>query len=168
MSPKGPIGYFLIDSLDTLWIAGLKEEYAKARNWIETELDFSKLDDKYHTFEITIRVLGGLLSAFHLSGEQDSMLLQKAVDLADRLLPAFETVSRPSQPLLQKGLADVPLRTMRAEKRSTFEFRQFGEEDRIARFRQLRAGQCRRSRVSLLLFSTFVSALTSLATYHNG
>jgi mannosyl-oligosaccharide alpha-1,2-mannosidase len=109
MSPKGPIGYFLIDSLDTLWIAGLKEEYAKARNWIETELDFSKLDDKYHTFEITIRVLGGLLSAFHLSGEQDSMLLQKAVDLADRLLPAFETVSRPSQPLLQKGLADVPL-----------------------------------------------------------
>ncbi|GAA5913944.1 glycoside hydrolase family 47 protein [Sporobolomyces salmoneus] len=93
MSPKGPIGYFLIDSLDSLWIAGMKDEFQRARDWVATELDFSKLDDKYHTFEITIRVLGGLLSAYHLSGEQDVMLLNKAVDLADRLLPAFETKS---------------------------------------------------------------------------
>ncbi|GAA6025092.1 hypothetical protein JCM11491_004778 [Sporobolomyces phaffii] len=93
MSPKGPIGYFLIDSLDSLWIAGMKEEYQRARDWVATELDFSKLDDKFHTFEITIRVLGGLLSAFHLSGEHDTVLLEKAVDLADRLLPAFETKS---------------------------------------------------------------------------
>lgn len=92
MSPKGPIGYFLIDSLDSLWIAGMKDEFQRARDWVATELDFSRLDDKYHTFEITIRVLGGLLSAFHLSGEQDVMLLNKAVDLADRLLPAFDTV----------------------------------------------------------------------------
>ncbi|GAA5829513.1 hypothetical protein JCM3766R1_001130 [Sporobolomyces carnicolor] len=93
MSPKGPIGYFLIDSLDSLWIAGMKDEFQRARDWVATELDFSRLDDKYHTFEITIRVLGGLLSAFHLSGEQDVMLLNKAVDLADRLLPAFDTPS---------------------------------------------------------------------------
>lgn len=38
-------------------------------------------------------MLGGLLSAYHLSGETDHMLLDKAVDLADRLLPAFDTVS---------------------------------------------------------------------------
>lgn len=47
--------------------------------------------------QITIRVLGGLLSAYHFSGENDQMLLDKAVDLADRLLPAFETV-RPLSP----------------------------------------------------------------------
>ncbi|GAA5961860.1 hypothetical protein JCM3765_004098 [Sporobolomyces pararoseus] len=111
MSPKGPVGYFLIDSLDSLLIAGMREEYERARNWVETELDFSLLDDKYHTFEITIRVLGGLLSAYHLSGEHDAMLLNKAVDLADRLLPAFDTKS--GLPLSfvnlaeKRGLADA-------------------------------------------------------------
>lgn len=110
MSPAGPVGYFLIDSLDSLLLTGLTDEYRRARDWVEN-LDFD-LDDKFHTFEvslghwtskkridirrprkqITIRVLGGLLSAYHYSGENDQMLLDKAVDLADRLLPAFETV----------------------------------------------------------------------------
>lgn len=42
--------------------------------------------------QTTIRVLGGLLSAYHLSGN-DKLFLDKAVNLADRLLPAFETPS---------------------------------------------------------------------------
>ncbi|GAA5824425.1 hypothetical protein JCM10212_000785 [Sporobolomyces blumeae] len=91
MSPAGPVGYFIIDSLDSLWIAGMREEYQRARDWV-ADVSFD-LDDKFHTFEITIRVLGGLLSAYHLTGENDPMLLEKAVDLADRLLPAFETPS---------------------------------------------------------------------------
>ena len=37
-------------------------------------------------------MLGGLLSAYHLSGE-DRLYLEKAIDLADRLLPAFKTPS---------------------------------------------------------------------------
>lgn len=41
-------------------------------------------------FEITIRVLGGLVSAYDLSG--DLVFLRKAKDLADRLLPVFEGV----------------------------------------------------------------------------
>ncbi|KAJ7276765.1 glycoside hydrolase [Mycena rebaudengoi] len=39
--------------------------------------------------QTTIRVLGGLLSAFHLTS--DSMYLKHAVNLADRMLPAFDT-----------------------------------------------------------------------------
>ncbi|POY75826.1 putative Mannosyl-oligosaccharide 1,2-alpha-mannosidase [Rhodotorula taiwanensis] len=92
MSPAGPVGYFLIDSLDSLLLVGLEDEYQRARDWVANELDFD-LDDKYHTFEITIRVLGGLLSAYHFSGETDQVLLDKAVDLADRLLPVFDTPS---------------------------------------------------------------------------
>ena len=42
--------------------------------------------------QTTIRVLGGLLSAYHLSGE-DALFLDKAKELADRLLPAFDTPS---------------------------------------------------------------------------
>ncbi|BGP38422.1 mannosyl-oligosaccharide alpha-1,2-mannosidase [Rhodotorula kratochvilovae] len=91
MSPAGPVGYFVIDSLDSLLLTGLDDEYKRARDWV-AGLSFD-LDDKFHTFEITIRVLGGLLSAYHLSGETDQMLLDKAVDLADRILPAFDTPS---------------------------------------------------------------------------
>ena len=40
--------------------------------------------------QTTIRVLGGLLSAYHFSGG-DKLYLDKAVDLADRMLPAFDT-----------------------------------------------------------------------------
>ncbi|KPV76564.1 glycoside hydrolase family 47 protein [Rhodotorula graminis WP1] len=91
MSPAGPVGYFLIDSLDSLLLVGLDDEYKRARDWV-ANVNFD-LDDKFHTFEITIRVLGGLLSAYHFSGETDQVLLDKAVDLADRLLPAFDTPS---------------------------------------------------------------------------
>ncbi len=42
-------------------------------------------------FETTIRVLGGLVSAYDLTG--DRMFLEKAQDLADRLMPAFKTKS---------------------------------------------------------------------------
>lgn len=53
--------------------------------------------------QTTIRVLGGLLSAYHLSGE-DPLYLEKAVDLADRILPAFNTQS--GLPLSSVNLAE--------------------------------------------------------------
>ena len=43
---------------------------------------------KLSLFETNIRILGGLLAAFDLS--QDTRLLNKARDLADRLLPNFD------------------------------------------------------------------------------
>jgi uncharacterized protein YyaL (SSP411 family) len=44
----------------------------------------------YH--KITIRVLGGLLSAYHLS-DQDPLYLEKAIELAERIIPVFNTSS---------------------------------------------------------------------------
>ncbi|KAJ2916907.1 hypothetical protein MD484_g3531, partial [Candolleomyces efflorescens] len=91
LTSSGGIGYFIIDSLDTIQLMGLTEYYDRARDWIAspTSLSFDK-DGKFNTFETTIRVLGGLLSAYHLSDE-DPVFLERAVDLADRLLTAFET-----------------------------------------------------------------------------
>ncbi len=40
-------------------------------------------------FETTIRVVGGMLSAYELTG--DTMYVYKAAELVDRLLPAFDT-----------------------------------------------------------------------------
>ncbi|PAV22655.1 glycoside hydrolase family 47 [Pyrrhoderma noxium] len=89
LSEAGGIGYTVVDSIDTMMIMGLDEEVARARKWIDEKLSFEK-DGSFSTFETTIRVLGGLLSAYHFSGN-DPLYLEKAVDLADRLLPAFDT-----------------------------------------------------------------------------
>ncbi|XWS20644.1 hypothetical protein CRYUN_Cryun31cG0120400 [Craigia yunnanensis] len=84
----GGLGATLIDSLDTLYIMGLDEQFRRAREWVANSLDFNK-DYDASVFETTIRVVGGLLSAYDLSG--DKVFLEKARDIADRLLPAWET-----------------------------------------------------------------------------
>ena len=38
----GGLGATLVDTLDTLWLMGLKEEFQKARDWIVDELNFNK------------------------------------------------------------------------------------------------------------------------------
>ena len=47
-------------------------------------------------------MLGGLLSAHHLSGE-DPIYLEKVVDLADRMLSTFETASGLPFPVINLG-----------------------------------------------------------------
>ncbi|GMI78615.1 ALPHA-MANNOSIDASE IB, alpha-mannosidase 1 [Hibiscus trionum] len=84
----GGLGATLIDALDTLYIMGLDEQFQKAREWVAKSLDFNK-DYDASVFETTIRVVGGLLSAYDLSG--DKVFLEKARDIADRLLPAWDT-----------------------------------------------------------------------------
>ncbi|XP_049689219.1 endoplasmic reticulum mannosyl-oligosaccharide 1,2-alpha-mannosidase isoform X2 [Accipiter gentilis] len=85
------LGLTLIDALDTMWILGLKEEFEEARKWVANDLVFDKNVD-VNLFESTIRILGGLLSAYHLSG--DSLFLEKAKDIGNRLMPAFKTPSK--------------------------------------------------------------------------
>ncbi|KAJ3693456.1 hypothetical protein LUZ60_008936 [Juncus effusus] len=86
----GGLGATLIDSLDTLYIMGFEDEFKKARDWVANSLDFNK-DYEASVFETTIRVVGGLLSAYDLSN--DEMFLEKAKDIANRLLPAWDTPS---------------------------------------------------------------------------
>ncbi|XP_004485360.2 endoplasmic reticulum mannosyl-oligosaccharide 1,2-alpha-mannosidase isoform X1 [Dasypus novemcinctus] len=85
------LGLTLIDALDTMWILGLKQEFEEAKRWVSKKLNFQKNVD-VNLFESTIRILGSLLSTYHLSG--DSLFLEKAKDLGTRLMPAFRTPSR--------------------------------------------------------------------------
>ncbi|XP_019863037.1 PREDICTED: endoplasmic reticulum mannosyl-oligosaccharide 1,2-alpha-mannosidase-like [Amphimedon queenslandica] len=73
-----------------MWLMGLNEEFKEARDWVENEMVVAQNKD-VNLFETTIRVLGGLLSAYHLT--KDHMFLEKATDLGDRLLHAFATSS---------------------------------------------------------------------------
>lgn len=59
-----------IDSLSTLWVMNLKEEFQEVEEDIVESLDFSKADTAVSVFEVNIRVLGGLLSAYELSGTE--------------------------------------------------------------------------------------------------
>ena len=77
-----------VDALDTMIIMGLKEEAATTRKYIVENLSFDK-DIFVQNFEITIRLLGGLLSAHQMTG--DRQLLTLAEDLGTRLLPVFES-----------------------------------------------------------------------------
>lgn len=77
-----------VDSLDTLILAGLDHEAAKARALIVERLSFDR-DVTVKNFEITIRLLGGLLSGHQMTG--DDRLLRLAEDLGNRLLPVFES-----------------------------------------------------------------------------
>ena len=84
----GSMGMTILDSIDTLYIMGLKTEFAEAVQWIQQTQSFHHAG-LLSVFEVTIRALGGLLSAYDLS--KDAILLQKAMELGDILLPAFDT-----------------------------------------------------------------------------
>ena len=77
-----------VDTLDTLILMGFTAEAEKAKDLIVERLSFDK-DVTVKNFEITIRILGGLLSGYELTG--DARLLRLAEDLGTRLLPAFDS-----------------------------------------------------------------------------
>jgi mannosyl-oligosaccharide alpha-1,2-mannosidase len=86
----GGMGVTLVDSLDTLWVMGLKDEFYEARDWVRDQLSFDHVGT-VSVFETTIRELGGLLAAFDLS--KDEVFLSKAKALGDKLIKAFNTRS---------------------------------------------------------------------------
>jgi mannosidase alpha-like ER degradation enhancer 2 len=77
-----------VDALDTMILMGFKGEANRTREYIVKNLSFDK-DIYVQNFEITIRLLGGLLSSYQLTG--DKRLLSLAEDLGNRLLPVFES-----------------------------------------------------------------------------
>ena len=77
-----------VDALDTMILMGLKDEAETTKEFILDTLSFDK-DIFVQNFEITIRLLGGLLSSYQLTG--DKRLLTLAEDLGTRLLPIFDS-----------------------------------------------------------------------------
>jgi mannosidase alpha-like ER degradation enhancer 2 len=77
-----------VDSLDSLYLLGFRTEADKTRKYITDNLSFDK-DIYVQNFEITIRILGGLLSGYQITG--DKKLLALADDLGTRLLPVFNS-----------------------------------------------------------------------------
>ena len=105
MVPNG-MGWIIVDALDTLMLMNLTTELEHARTWVSKSLTYD-VDHDVNTFETTIRMLGGLLSAHYLSTTfpdmapvikgvnaiSEDLYLEKATDLADRLLGAYDSNS---------------------------------------------------------------------------
>ncbi|KAI8145813.1 glycoside hydrolase [Fennellomyces sp. T-0311] len=87
--PFGGWGASLVDGLSTLLVMELHEEFKEALPEL-AKINFST-DQKVSVFESTIRYLGGLLSAYEMTNREYPLLLQKADELGQVLLPAFDT-----------------------------------------------------------------------------
>jgi hypothetical protein len=86
--PGVPLGLTIIESLGTLYLMELDSELSAGIDWISNNLNFDR-DANMHVFETVIRLVGGLCSGHHATG--NPVLLARARDLADRLLPAFNS-----------------------------------------------------------------------------
>ena len=86
--PDGSLLMTPVDALDTMLLMGMQSEGEETRVYLDQHLQFDR-DVSVQVFEITIRLLGGLIANYQLTG--DAQLLAKADDLGARLLPAFKS-----------------------------------------------------------------------------
>lgn len=77
-----------IDAFSTLVVTGLTADADLVAQYVADSVRFDK-NFTAKVFEVNIRVLGGLLSMYQLSG--NPKILEKAVDLGNRLMPAFQS-----------------------------------------------------------------------------
>ncbi|KAK9480559.1 glycoside hydrolase family 47 protein [Lipomyces japonicus] len=108
--PFGGWGATIVDALDTLIIMELDSELEQAKKFVET-IDFERLTlPSIPVFETTIRYLGGLIGAYDLSQQRESLFLKKAVELADILIDAFDTPNGMPVLFYDPQLAHRPLK----------------------------------------------------------
>ncbi|KAJ3213850.1 Mannosyl-oligosaccharide 1,2-alpha-mannosidase IA [Clydaea vesicula] len=89
---KDTLAATIIDSLDTLYLMNLKKEFNFALTFVKSlNNSFFERELTVSFFETVIRIVGGLIGAYELSNEK--ILIDTAVNLADRLLPAFVTLT---------------------------------------------------------------------------
>ncbi|QLG73069.1 hypothetical protein HG535_0E01530 [Zygotorulaspora mrakii] len=97
-----PLGWITIDALDTMLLmfnktTSNRAEFLKGileiQVWTANELNYN-IDAEVNIFETTIRMLGGLLSAYHYTKQlkigNPEIYLNKSIDLCDRLAIAFK------------------------------------------------------------------------------
>jgi ER degradation enhancer, mannosidase alpha-like 2 len=116
----GGVGITLLDSLDTLALAGRHRTFRRAARWVEEHLALATQDAAVSAFEVNIRAVGGLLAAHYVyeegvvpvvRGEHDygGGLLRRARELSERVMRVFDSPTGLPFPLinLQRGTAST-------------------------------------------------------------
>ena len=81
------LGLTLIDSMDTMLIMNLQEEFKEARGFVE-KLKFERKEVMVSASELNTRVLGSFLSVYSITG--DEMFLNKAKEVGEILYEAWD------------------------------------------------------------------------------
>ncbi|NWT00560.1 MA1C1 mannosidase, partial [Mionectes macconnelli] len=97
-------GATVIDALDTLYIMELEEEFQEAKKWVEKSFDLN-VNGEASLFEVNIRYIGGLLATYYLTGEE--VFKSKALELGEKLLPAFNTPTGIPRGVINLGRQDT-------------------------------------------------------------
>ncbi|OHS94442.1 Mannosyl-oligosaccharide 1,2-alpha-mannosidase MNS2 [Tritrichomonas foetus] len=79
-------GLTIVDSLTTLYIMNLTDEYQKAREFVANDF---RPNGSWSLFEFIIRFIGGFISIYQLTN--DKLYLDKAVECADAVFPLFDS-----------------------------------------------------------------------------
>jgi hypothetical protein len=85
---ENSLGISPIDAYSTMKVMGLDDEASQVQKYVTDSLDFDK-DQFVKTFEVNIRVLGGLVAMYQFTN--DPKVLAKAEDFGKRLLLAYNT-----------------------------------------------------------------------------
>ncbi|KAI1079283.1 glycoside hydrolase family 47 protein [Whalleya microplaca] len=91
---KDPFGGWaatLVDSLDSLWLLGMKDDFELAVQACDSINFTTTASRDINVFETTIRYLGGFLAAYELSEKKYPNLLKKATEIGELLMTAFDT-----------------------------------------------------------------------------
>lgn len=85
-------GTTILAGLSTLHVMGLEEEFAQGREWIRKKLHLLReLDGEVDVHSTIVQLIGGLLSAYALTG--DGLLREKAAEVAELLEVAFNSTT---------------------------------------------------------------------------
>lgn len=68
---------------------GLKDRFKDGRDWVEAHLTLDDIKSEMSVFETIIRFVGGLLTCYAFTN--DEVFLRRSVEIADKMLPAFDT-----------------------------------------------------------------------------
>ncbi|XP_045046625.1 mannosyl-oligosaccharide 1,2-alpha-mannosidase IC isoform X2 [Desmodus rotundus] len=91
-------GATVIDSLDTLYLMELREEFQEAKAWVEENFHLN-VSGEASLFEVNIRYIGGLLSAFYLTGEEPGGYCPSFTMAAEAFLCSEGSLCPGKQPL---------------------------------------------------------------------
>ncbi|KAE9044493.1 Endoplasmic reticulum mannosyl-oligosaccharide 1,2-alpha-mannosidase [Phytophthora rubi] len=87
--PDHDMALTLVDALDTLYLVGMFDEFDRASEWVANNMEQRIfLSGFISFFETTIRLMGGLLSSYYMSGHVHLLTIANKLGMA--LSPAFE------------------------------------------------------------------------------
>ena len=102
LTDAGGIGYTVVDSIDTMLLMGLNEEYERARQWVATKMDLDR-DANFNTFEVRLVLLAPVM--VHDFGAHDVCVADNypSVGWATLRVPLFQRLAVPRQSRRARG-----------------------------------------------------------------